>query len=313
MMALALIICVTAATGGDTPLSGELNIFHAGSLSVPMAQLADEFTRAHPNVTIRRTAAGSRECARKVTDLNLPCDVLASADYAVIDSLLIPQHADWNVLFAGNEMAIVYTAKSRHAAEITPANWHDILLRDDVVFGRSDPNADPCGYRAVLTMKLAEKHYNIPGFTEKMLKKNTASIRPKETDLLALLETQSVDYLFLYRSVAQQHGLNWLPLPDEVNLKNAALAPLYAGVTIELTGTKPGEKITQKGEPMLYGVTIPKTAPNPAAATAFVAFLLDKNKGLAILEKAGQPVLTPCRSRQYDRLPEALKPFVAGP
>lgn len=314
MTALALLLCLAAgAASGDTAISGELTIFHAGSLAAPMARIADDFMRAYPGVTVRRTAAGSRECARKVTDLGLPCDVLASADYAVIDSLLIPQYADWNVLFAGNEMAIVYTEKSRHADELTAANWPEILLRDEVAFGRSDPNSDPCGYRAVLTMKLAEKFYKTAGLTEKMLKKDTAFLRPKETDLLALLETQSLDYVFLYRSVAVQHGLKWLALPDEVNLKNPALAPLYASVSIELSGAAPGQTITQKGEPMLYGVTIPKEAPNPAAATAFVAFLLDKDKGLAILEQGGQPVLTPCRSREYERLPEAIKPFAAKP
>jgi len=33
--------------------------------------------------------------------------------------MLIPTHADWNIKFAGNEMAIVYDDKSRHAAEST--------------------------------------------------------------------------------------------------------------------------------------------------------------------------------------------------
>ena len=39
----------------------------------------------------------------------------------------------------------------------------DILLSDDVIYSRSDPDADPCGYRSVLTMMLAEKYYKKPG------------------------------------------------------------------------------------------------------------------------------------------------------
>lgn len=45
-------------------------------------------------------AAGSRDCARKIRDLKRPCDVLASADYLVIEQLLVPDYADWNICFA---------------------------------------------------------------------------------------------------------------------------------------------------------------------------------------------------------------------
>ncbi|HPX07186.1 MAG TPA: substrate-binding domain-containing protein, partial [Tenuifilaceae bacterium] len=69
-----------AACGGQSQkqtdgLSGTLAIFHAGSLSLPMKAAADSFMRMHPNVTINLEAAGSVECARKITELNRPCDV----------------------------------------------------------------------------------------------------------------------------------------------------------------------------------------------------------------------------------------------
>jgi molybdate/tungstate transport system substrate-binding protein len=290
-------------------ISGDLMIFHAGSLSVPLKEVSEAFQKEYPAVKVLREAAGSRECARKVTDLGKPCDVLASADYAVIDTLMIPKFAEWGIKFAGNEMIIAYTEKSRHAAEINAGNWHSILMRDDVTFGRAQPNADPCGYRTVLTAKLAEKHYNLPGFTEKFIAKDTQHLRPKETDLLALMETNTIDYLFIYRSVAEQHGLKWLILPDEINLKKPELADLYRSVSIELSGSKPGETITQVGEPMVYGVTIPKNAPNPKAALAFVQFLLKKDKGLAILERNGQPGVVPSPTATYDKLPDSLKSF----
>ncbi|HAN78918.1 MAG TPA: tungstate ABC transporter substrate-binding protein WtpA, partial [Bacteroidales bacterium] len=40
---------------------------------------------------------------------------------------------------------------------------------------------------------------------------------------------------------------------------------------------------------MVYGVTITKNAPNKEAAMAFVKFLLSKDKGMAIMQKLGQP------------------------
>jgi molybdate/tungstate transport system substrate-binding protein len=298
-----------AASAYGEAVSGEVAIFHAGSLSVPMQQIADAFTRENPGVKILREAAGSRDCARKITELQRPCDVLAVSDYAVIDTLLIPKFADWNIRFAGNEMALVYGEKSRRAKELTAQNWFEILLDKDVAFGRADANADPCGYRTVLAMKLAEKYYGKQGLAEKVLAKDTRYIRPKETDLLALLETGSIDYIFLYRSVAEQHGLKWLALPDEVNLKKTGLADLYKSVSVELTGAAPGTTITQRGEPMVYGVTIPANAPNAKAALAFVDFLLSKDKGMAVMEKNGQPSVVPAPATQYEKLPAQLKQY----
>lgn len=308
---LVMISQMAFAAEGKEELSGKLVIFHAGSLAVPFKEMADAFMKQHPKVEILREAAGSRDCARKISELKRPCDVLASADYTVIDQLLIPEHADWNVKFAANEMTLVYHKASRGSDRINQKNWFDVLMEEDVKFGRSDPNADPCGYRAVLTMKLAEKHYNKPGLADKMLKKDLKYIRPKEVDLLALLEAHVIDYIFLYRSVAQQHGLEFLLLPDQVNLKKSELTDLYSTVSVDVTGKKPGEFIAKKGAPMVYGVTIPKNAPNPKVALAFVEFFLDKNKGMAIMEKNGQPSVVPSSTSTFDKLPASLRRYAA--
>ena len=84
---------------------------------------------------------------------------------------------------------IVYTEKSKYADEINPNNWHEILLKEDVHYGRSNPDADPCGYRAVLVSKLSDTYYNITDFSKNILSKDNKYIRPKETDLGALRET----------------------------------------------------------------------------------------------------------------------------
>lgn len=291
-------------------VSGDLIIFHAGSLSVPMKEIASAFRKENPDVNIMMEAAGSVECARKITDLKKPCDIMASADYSVIDKFLIPVYADWNIRFASNEMAIVYNEKSKRSKEINKNNWYWILLDKSVQIGRSDPNSDPCGYRTVLVSKLAEKHYKQKGLADRLLKKDVNNIRPKETDLLALLETGNVDYIFLYRSVAMQHKLKYLLLPDEINLKKSEFSELYKSVAVEINGKTPGEKIVQNGEPMVYGITIPKTAPNKKAALEFLKFLLSKDKGIRILNKLGQHSVIPSYTSSYDKIPKELKQFV---
>jgi len=310
-LALVLVLmpgALPAAEPAD-PVSGDLLVFHAGSLSVPFAQIAAAFEQAHPSVRVLREAAGSRACARKIADLGRPCDVFGSADYTVINTLLIPEHAAWCIQFASNEMVVAYTESSRGADRVGPDTWRRILLEPDVAFGRSDPNADPCGYRAVLTVKLAEKHYKEPGLAEALLGKDRRYIRPKETDLLALLEAGAIDYVFIYRSVSEQHKLRYVTLPDEVNLRARRLAKWYGTATVEISGKKPGEVVVKQGEPMVYGVTIPKRAPNPAAALAFVAFLLEEDTGLAIMRKNGQPSLVPAPSATYVQIPPALRRF----
>ena len=39
----------------------------------------------------------------------------------------------------------------------------DILQRDDVIYSRSDPDSDPCGYRTVFTFMLARNIIKNPG------------------------------------------------------------------------------------------------------------------------------------------------------
>lgn len=312
------LFCVQAQVGTpnrsdgiSNSLSGDLIIFHAGSLSVPMKEITAAFTNENPGVNVMLEAAGSVECARKITELKKPCDIMASADYTIIDKLLIPKFADWNIRFASNEMAIVFTEKSRRSNEINQDNWYRIMLDQNIQIGRADPNSDPCGYRAVLVSKLAEKYYKKSTLADQLLIKNKNNIRPKETDLIALLETGNVDYIFLYRSVAEQHHLSYILLPDEINLKNPTYFTLYQSVSVEINGKTPTEKITQKGEPMVYGITIPKEAPNKLVATAFLKFLLTQDKGMEIMELLGQPSVVPSATESYDRLPEELKPFAS--
>lgn len=313
ILAIPSIFTPAHAVEAPSDIGGELMVFHAGSLAVPFKEVVKAFNKEYPSVRVLTEAAGSRACARKISDLNRDCDVFGSADYTVIDTLLIPEHTKWNIRFAANEMVIAYTEVSRRADAIDSDNWHRILLEKNVAYGRADPNADPCGYRTVLCSKLAEIHYGEPGLAERLLGKDRRHIRPKETDLLALLEVGEIDYFFIYRSVARQHGLKWVTLPDEINLKNPEMAGIYRKATVEISGKTLGSVIEKSGAPMVYGVTIPKSARNPKAALAFVTFLLERDKGMAIMERNGQPSLVPTLSDTYDDIPGPLKRFALKP
>ena len=271
----------------ETPggLAGELVIFHAGSLAVPFEQLAEDFTRRHPKVRVLREIAGSRECARKVCDLGKRCDVLASADSKVIKNLLVPKYTDWYIEFANNEMVVVYS--SRVAQGLTVQSLPQELLKSDAI-GRADPDLDPCGYRTLMVWQLMESYYQLPGLYEKLLEIcPEEKTRPKETDLLALFESGQLDFFFIYRSVAQQHGLAYLELPDEVNLSEPDRAQMYANAKVQVSGKTPGSVMTRFGEPIVYGITIPKNADRADLAQGFVRFVLSSS-GQAIMKANGQ-------------------------
>ena len=69
----------------------DIVVFHAGSLAVPFSEIEKTFEKKYPQYDVKREVSGSRKAARKVSDIKRATDVVASADYKVIDNLLIPQ------------------------------------------------------------------------------------------------------------------------------------------------------------------------------------------------------------------------------
>ncbi len=309
---LASLMCVAfLAFPSQAASRGKVIIFHAGSLSIPMKQMAAAFDKQYPGVKVLMEAGGSRICARKITDLKKPCDIMASADYSVIDTLLIPKYASWDVHFATNEMAIMYRPNSKYAKEINTHNWYKILLKKGVEYGHSDPNSDPAGYRSQLVWQLAQKYYKVPGLYAK-LRANCPleNVRPKETDLIPLLQAGQLDYVFIYKSVCQQHHMPFVSLPVQINLGSPAYENFYKQASIKISGKKPGTFVEKKGEPMIYGITIPKNPPDGKWAVRFLAFVLGP-KGRAIMEKNGQHAIYPAKvSGDASQMPETIKQLV---
>lgn len=298
---LAWCAAVVACTGRDAPQGGRradagattartLVVFNAGSLARPLRAALDSFA-AREGVTVEQENAGSLETARKLTELGKTPDVVALADYEVFPQLLMPDHVTWYVRFARNRMVVAFTDRSRHARDVTADNWRRVLARPDVEVGRADPNLDPNGYRTLLTLQLAERHYREPGLMRRLLARAPErNVRPKEADLVALLQAGELDYIWSYESIAQAASLRYLTLPSAIDLSSAADSAFYAQATVRVVGKTPGDTLTFRGEPIVYGVTIPRRAPHPAVAERFAAFLLS-DAGKRVLRGAKLDVL----------------------
>lgn len=300
---------IIASCGRTRQNTAEIIIFHAGSLSVPFKKLAAEYEKNNPGIKILAEPAGSLVCARKITELKKECDIIASADYFVINELLIPEYANWSIRFATNEIVIAFQEKSRYSDIIDSTNWMDILLKPDVTFSRSDPDSDPCGYRTVLSFFLSDKYYNRKDLSARLLSKNREFIRPKEVDLVALVESNAVDYMFQYKSVAIQHNLKYIILPDGINLGNPEKNELYKGVSLSVSGSSPGSKMTVFGEYINYSLTVPLNAPHKDLAIDFVEFILSE-RGLEIFRECGQEPITPFSTEQPRLIPARLMKYL---
>lgn len=307
----ALMLLAAAVSAADKE---KLVIFHAGSLSVPFKAMEKVFEEQHPNIDILRESGGSTKMARMISELGKPADIMASADYVVINKNLIPKYADINVRFATNQMVLCYTDQSKYAAEINSSNWPEILAKPGVVWGHSDPNLDPCGYRSLMVLQLAEKHYRMDGLYNKLLEgRKKEWVRPRSVELISLLQSGNMDYCWEYLSVAVQHGLKYVTLDTEVNLSDYSYNDFYKNAIVEVSGKKQGEKLTRTGKAITYGITLIKDSENPEAAKMFLQYLLDPKGGLAILDSMGQPPFVPARISSEEmmvKMPEELQPLV---
>jgi molybdate/tungstate transport system substrate-binding protein len=290
-------LSLTSATAarGQAPVRGPLVVFNAGSLALPFNRLLKAFVGQHPDVVPAQENSGSLEAARKLTELEKIPDVLGVADYGIIPALLVPRHADWYATFAANAMVLIYTDQSVGAREINGSNWPDILLRPDVRTGRADPALDPNGYRTLMVLQLAERHYRQPGLAARLLTAIPSRyVRPKEADLTALVQAGELDYAWSYISIARTSGLRHVDLPKEIDLSDPALADRYTAARVRLPGaTRTADSVEFRGEPIVYALTIPKGAAHPAVAEAFVAFVFSE-EGQRILADAGlSPLASP--------------------
>jgi molybdate/tungstate transport system substrate-binding protein len=281
--ALAICLVVVVACDGnedrpnDANTDGPLVVFNAGSLARPLRAALDTFA-SRENVRFEQEQAGSLETARRVTELGRVPDVIALADHAIFPQLLVPEHTTWYAMFARNRMGLAYSDASRYGDSITATNWWRIVLRPGVETGHSDPHLDPAGYRALLVMQLAERYYGERGLAERLRRAVPArNIRPKEIDLVALLETGELDYVYQYESVARGAGLKFVAFPDSISLADIRDSSFYAQAVVRVVGHRPGDSLTVRGEPIVYALSIPRRAAHARLGEASVQFLLSED------------------------------------
>jgi molybdate/tungstate transport system substrate-binding protein len=128
-------------------------------------------------------------------------------------------------------------------------------------------------------------------------------------DLVALLETNAVDYIFIYKSVAIQHSFKYLELPSEINLSDLRYNEFYNTVSLDVIAGSANSKMRVKGEYINYSLSVLDRAPNRSGAIDFVAFMLS-DEGLDFLRRNGQEPIIPFSTDQPEMIPEKLSEYL---
>ena len=276
LLALTLVLIAQPAQAEG----GTVNVFYAGSLVNLNEILVGPAFAAATGYTYQGKSAGSLAIANQIKGKVATPDVVEFADPTVNNTLMGSangNYVSWYFTYASSTLVIGFDTKSRFARDFVAVQhhrlvWYKALLQHGLRIGRTDPNLDPKGYRAIWMARLAQRIYHLKNFESKIFGSDTnpSQVFPEEV-LVARMLTGQISAGIFYLSEVRDLGIPYITLPPQVNLGDAKYANLYA--TQSFTTNK-GVKVV--GAPIQYTITIPSTVKNEAGAEAFVQFVLSK-------------------------------------
>jgi molybdate transport system substrate-binding protein len=218
--ALVLAGCSASSVSPDAtttadPLKGTVTVLAAASLTEVYGELAAQFEKLHPNVTITESFGGSSALAAQIVQ-GAPADIFATANEATMKTVTDANLADGTpIVYATNVLTLV-VPPSNPASVKTVAD----LANPDVKVALCDKTV-PCG-SAAITLLAAEK----------------LSVTPVtlETDVKAVLtkvELDEVDAGLVYVTDAKTAGdkVTQIAVPDAANVINRYPIVVLAGST----------------------------------------------------------------------------------
>ncbi len=278
-MGLAMALSLTAAACGAAPPaasarapatkgpattahgSGPVAVLYAGSLVDLMEKgIGPAFDKA-TGYSFTGISGGSQELAAEIQGRVHQGDVFVSASPAVDAALGGSANGDWvswSAQFATSPMVLGYNPSSSLAAAVKSQPWYQVLAQPGILVGRTDPATDPKGNLTVQALQGAASADNQPALAG--VAAATGNVFPENT-LVGRLQSGQLDVGFFYSAEAKAAGIPTVPL---------------TGQSLQAT----------------YTVTVLDRAPDPAAAAAFVRFLLGPG-GSSVLTGDGFVLTSP--------------------
>lgn len=257
---------------GPPPLSGELTVFAAASLTDAFNEIAGAFQAANPRVTVRYNF-GASSTLRTQLEQGARADVFASADQVQMDAAKKANVIDGEAqLFAKNKLTVIVPADN-------PAKIGSVqdLARPGIRFVLAHKSVPIGNYaRAAL-----EKMAGDPRFGADFAQKVLANLKSEEANVRAVVtkvQLGEADAAIVYSSdvtPAVAKEVQRIPIPDEFNIIAT------------------------------YPIAVVRDAPNKPAARAFVQFVRGP-QGQDILNKWGFIVDAETRSSRAPHIAPAL-------
>jgi len=157
------------------------------------------------------------------------------------------RYSGWAVAFAADSLVIAYnnatlTGASKSVISLFKlaalsnsssgyADAFENLTSGNFKVGISDPNKDPAGLRAMISLEIAGYLYhngNLFYYTERMQSDGAISSASSAAELVAPLEQGSISFLYIYKSSAISQWLGYIELPQDLNFGNLSLGPFYS-------------------------------------------------------------------------------------
>jgi molybdate/tungstate transport system substrate-binding protein len=320
------------AANSQATLNSTMIVYAAGTLGTLFPQVANQLANETPGISVpsaSQTYEGSIDVTTAITSLHTLTDVAAVADYRLIPNLLEPTYAGYEIVFGTTPEVLAYNPSVAAFDGINSTNWAQKLIADVTTPGNAplgiwNASTDPNGYNEIFSMELQGMLYNgstsavyshfYSGGSGSPAVGNPATTKIEhESQAATLVSTGVVSAVITYRSYAVTNHMSFVSFDPIVGLlaNNSTALADYAKLSTTIL-TSSGGTTTVAPAPVLFAITVPSNAPNPALGAAFLHLLLSP-QGSAILSEGGAftPIF-PGWSDHPGAVPSLLAPDVTG-
>jgi molybdate/tungstate transport system substrate-binding protein len=278
---LLLAACGGASAAKPTPTpkadNGTATVLYAASLEDLMTNNVGPAFQDATGDTFQGQGANSGTIANGLVAKTMTGDVFISAAAAANAPLMTAANGNlvsWYITFASTKLLIAYNPNSQFASDFKRKPWYDVLQEPGIKVGRTDPTTDPKGALTVKALVAAQSAYNLPtGFSASVLA--NSQVYP-EAALLGDLQSGQLDAGFFYSVEAS---------------------------AADITTTVDLGKAEQSAA---YTITLLNNAPNKAAGTDFIVYLLGKD-GVKEMKAVGLTILPYKVTGDRTDIPKAIQ------
>lgn len=276
-LASGVLACVgTVNAGAAKKHSGPVIVLTAGSLETIMKTAVEPGFHKATGYTVTDISGGSTGLAQDIKGGVHEADVFWSASPTSDKVLMGSKNGNWvrwYLTFATTSLVLGYEPSDKFAATITSEPWWKVITKPGFLIGRTNPVTDPKGRLTVDALKEAAAQ-DADATVGAIVTKQTTVFT--ETSLVGRLQSGQLDAGFFYAVEA-----------------SAANFP-----TVPLSGAP------EKAD---YTLTIVAKAPHPAAADAFVTWLLSPSAKKLLKAHGLIELSKPVASGKKSAMPKSLR------